>query len=107
MYACFVLYVYIIQAHRTRYMSHPSHIAIQICPGIQNNIKIKTIGLPFKNNPRQRKKNPKKKTCPNLTPSEVRLSTNISSSCIQLVTEVVSMSVYTRASCLVCGKLEV
>lgn len=61
MYACFVLYVYIIQAHRTRYMSHPSHIAIQICPGIQNNIKIKTIGLPFKNNPRQRKKKTKKK----------------------------------------------
>lgn len=25
----FVLYVYIIQAHRTRYMSHPSHMAIQ------------------------------------------------------------------------------
>lgn len=29
MHVCFVLYVYIIQAHRTRYMSHPSHMAIQ------------------------------------------------------------------------------
>lgn len=28
MHVCFVLYVYIIQAHRTRYMSHPSHMAI-------------------------------------------------------------------------------
>lgn len=29
MHVCFVLYVYIIQAHRTRYMSHPLHVAIQ------------------------------------------------------------------------------
>lgn len=29
MHVCFVLYVYIIQAHRTRYMSHPSHVVIQ------------------------------------------------------------------------------
>lgn len=32
MHVCFVLYVYIIQAHRTRYMSHPFHMAIKRLP---------------------------------------------------------------------------
>lgn len=45
MHVCFVLYVYIIQAHRTRYMSHPSHMAIQ-----------KTSAQEYKKNKKTKKK---------------------------------------------------
>lgn len=43
MHVCFVLYVYIIQAHRTRYMSHPSHMATQKTSAQEYKTKLKNI----------------------------------------------------------------
>lgn len=51
MHVRFVLYVYIIQAHRTRYVSHPSHMAIQkhLPRGTKQKLKTRSSKTAFSN----------------------------------------------------------
>lgn len=113
MRVCFVLYVYIIQAHRTRYVSHPSqskkHLPRSTKQQQQQKKKLKTRSSKTAFSDHLKTKN--KKTCPNVTPHKPAASLHVHQDhhapvcvwgCVCLW---VCVCVYTRAwaSCLVCG----
>lgn len=79
MRVCFVLYVYIIQAHRTRYVSHPSqskkHLPRSTKQQQQKKKKLKTRSSKTAFSDHLKTKN--KKTCPNVTPHKPAASLHV------------------------------